>query len=185
MKLPVAYYGDSVLRKKGVPVAEVNDEIRQLVADMIETMHVHNGMGLAAQQVHKTINLFITEVPIPNPNYNPEVEGDERWLPGKLRVFINPKILSYSQEEWICGEACVSIPKLQGDVTRPVGIRVKATDLDGNEFEAEFSGMEARCIMHENDHINGVLYIDRVKGKQRKELEPQLREVKRKYSSGK
>src|SRR5437868_14502376 len=96
MKLPLAYYGDPILRKKGVKVEEINDEIRQLVADMIETMRESNGIGIAAQQVHKALNLFITEAPIPVPE-----DGDKvRWEDGKLRVFINPKILTHSEEHW-------------------------------------------------------------------------------------
>ena len=177
MKLPLAYYGDPILRKKGIPVEEINDEIRQLVADMIETMHANNGLGLAAHQVHRAINLFITEAAVPNPDPNAE----EKWLPGQLRVFINPKILSYTDEEWECGEGCLSIPKVYGDVSRPIRIRVQATDLDGNIFEEEFTALEAHAIMHENDHINGVLFIDRIRGKARKEMDPLLRDIKNKY----
>lgn len=179
MKLPLAYYGDPILRKKGVKVEEINDEIRQLVADMIETMRESNGVGLAAQQVHKALNLFITEAQIPVPE-----EGDKvRWEDGKLRVFINPKILTHSQEQWTQDEGCLSIPKLYRPVSRPIAIRVQATDLDGNVFEEEFTWLEARAIMHENDHINGVLFIDRLPAKIKKEIEGKLIEIKKKMKN--
>lgn len=174
MKLELAYYGNPILRKKCQPVAEVNDEIRELVESMIETLIEHNGIGLAAPQVNKDLRLFITAVPKELPDGN--------WEQGELLVFINPEIISYSEEQEIRQEGCLSIPKLYGDVLRPEKIIIRATDIHGNEFEQEFTGLQARCCMHENDHINGVLYIDRMKGKERKMLEPKLREIKNKYA---
>jgi peptide deformylase len=179
MKLPLAYYGHPILRKKGVRVEEINDEIRQLVADMIDTMRESNGIGLAAQQVHKALNLFITEAPIPVPEGGDKI----RWEDGKLRVFINPKILKHSDEQWSQEEGCLSIPKLYRPVTRPIAIRIEATDLEGNLFEEEFTWLEARTIMHENDHINGVLFIDRLPMKMKREIEPRLIEIKKKMKS--
>lgn len=173
MKLPLAYYGDPILRKKASPVVEINDEIRQLVTDMVDTMDAHNGIGLAANQVHKDLAMFIICVPTPGP--------DGKWLPGKLWVFINPKITAYTPEEWVCSEGCLSIPTIYEDISRPLKVRVQATNLEGQQFEAEFSHLEAHTVMHENDHINGVLFIDRVRGKHRQELEPVLRDIKKKY----
>lgn len=174
MKLPLAYYGDAVLRKKTIPVMEINEEIRQLISDMVETMQAYNGVGLAAPQVHRSLALFITCVPIEQP--------DEKWIPGKLRVFINPKILSVTEKTEVRSEGCLSIPKIYGEVERPFKVTVRATDLNGDIFEEEFSGLEARCVLHENDHINGVLFVDRIYGKTRKELEPKLRVIKKTLS---
>lgn len=173
MRLPLAYYGDPVLRKKGNRVNEINDELRQLVDDMIETVKAENGIGLAAPQVHQSLALFITHVPIK--------QTDETWDEGPFKVFLNPKILSYSNEFWTSSEGCLSIPKLYGDVERPIKIVVEYTDMEGNRITEEFSGLEARCVMHENDHINGTLFIDRISSKARKEMEPSLREIKKKY----
>ncbi len=176
MKLPIAYYGDPVLRKKGSPVAEINDEIRTLVQDMIETLIDHgNGIGLAAPQVHRSLTLFITRIPYQ--------EEDETWNDGEIRVYINPKIISVSEELFIREEGCLSIPGIYGEVVRPLSVKITATDLDGKAFEGEFTGLEARCILHENDHINGVLFIDRIRGKARKDLEHKLQSVKKKYNS--
>ncbi|NGX42644.1 MAG: Peptide deformylase [Chlamydiae bacterium] len=173
MKLPLAYYGDPMLRKKGVAVEVIDDEIRQLVRDMVDTMIEHNGIGLAAPQVHRSLDIFITAAPNKQP--------DGSWKPGELRVFINTKILFVSEEKESTSEGCLSIPTLYAEVVRPVKIRIHATDLDGNEFEEEFSGLEARDILHENDHVNGVLFVDRIQGKERKEIEPKLREIKKTY----
>jgi peptide deformylase len=173
MQLPLAYYGNPILRKKCPRVEVIDDTIRQLVRDMEETMFTHDGVGLAAPQIHQSLALFIINIP--------EEIAKDQWKPGKTIVFINPKILEYSEETWDRGEGCLSIPELYGTVTRPIRIKVEATNLDGERFVEEFSDLPARAIMHENDHINGVLYIDRVKGKERTEMEPALKVIKKKY----
>lgn len=174
MKLPLAYYGDPILRKKTSPVHEINDVIKQLVTDMNETMEANDGCGLAAPQVHQSISLFITCIP--------RYIDEETVLPGELRVFINPKIISYSEETWACKEGCLSIPGLREMVSRPLKVTIQATHLDGQLFEEEFVGFDAHVIMHENDHLNGVLYIDRLPPKRKKEIESFLRELKKKYA---
>lgn len=174
MILPLAYYGETILRKKTEPVKEINDEIRQLVADMIETMYALDGIGLAAPQIYKLLSIFVTCVP--------EYADDKTLTSGVERVFINPKILSYSEENIILLEACLSLPKISGHVKRPIKILVEATGLDGKIFTQEFINYEARCILHENDHINGKLFIDRLDSKEREALEPKLREIKKKYA---
>lgn len=175
MKLPLAYYGNPVLRKKCEPVKEITPEIQQFVQDMIETMHAENGIGLAAPQVKHSLTIFITEAPT--------LDQNQEWQTGVLRIFINPKILAVSQEEWVCSEGCLSIPKLYGDVSRPLKVRVQATNLEGELFEQEFFGLEAHAVLHENDHINGVLFIDRMHGKKRKDMEPILKQIKKKYAN--
>jgi peptide deformylase len=173
MKIPLAYYGDPVLRTKTKPVEEITDEIAQLIQDMFETMHAHNGIGLAAPQVHLSISLFVCQVPVE--------QEDGSYAEGIKRVFINPKILSISDETYTQEEGCLSIPGIYGDVERPLSIKVSAQDLNGEFFEQEFHGLEARCILHENDHINGVLFLDRMKKNDRKALSDGLKTVKKKY----
>lgn len=175
MKLTLAYYGNPVLRKKAERVIEITSELRQLVSDMEETMFAHDGIGLAAPQVHQSLALFIINVPT-------ETEDEDKWLPGETRVFINPKILNHSEEEWLRGEGCLSIPGIFGVVSRPLHIKVEAMDLEGKIFVEEFSGLQARAIMHENDHINGALFIDRIRGKERQDMEPLLRNLKKKFA---
>jgi peptide deformylase len=177
MHLPLAYYGDPVLRKKGEKVTTFDEKLKQLVKDMEETMVVHDGLGLAAPQVHVSLAIFITHVPIQT--------GPNKWIPGKIRHFINPKILEYSKEEWLRGEGCLSIPNVYGTVSRPLRIKIEAYDMDGNLFTEELSGLDARAFMHENDHINGVLFVDRIKGKEKEQIEAELREIKKKYANKK
>lgn len=174
MKLPLAYYGDPVLRKKGAPVEKIDESIHQLVMDMAETMEVNDGCGLAAPQVHHSLSLFITCIP--------RYIDEDTVLPGELRVFINPKIISFSQETWACREGCLSLPGLRETVVRPFKVTIQATNLKGEQFTEEFEEFDAHVIMHENDHINGVLYIDRLPPKRKKEIEGYLRDIKKKFS---
>ena len=175
MKLQLVYYGNPVLRKKTERVNEINDELRQFVADMIETMHAHNGIGLAAPQVNRSISLFVTFVPTQRP--------DGTWVEGEERVYINPKVIEISKEMVEVSEGCISIPKLYGTLERPKWVKFEATNLQGELFTGEFDGLFAQNFFHENDHLNGVLYIDRMKGKERQEMENKLREIKKKYNS--
>lgn len=174
MRLPLTYYGNPILRKKGAAVAAITDEIKQLAADMTETMVACDGWGLAAPQIGHSLSMFVMKVP---PKDSEEKDQDEVY-----RVFINPKITSYSEEFWLREEACLSIPGLFGVVPRPMRITVEAMDIDGTTFTEEFSGLAGRIIMHENDHLNGVLFIDRIHGKERKEMETPLRAIKKKYA---
>lgn len=174
MKLKLAYYGDPVLRRKGARVEEINDELRQLVDDMSETMFANNGMGLAAPQVHRSISLFITAVPRKQP--------DGKIIYDPVKVYINPKLSNPSEEQWEMDEGCLSLPGIYPDVWRPVKITVEATDMEGKTFIQHLHGLEARMIMHENDHLNGVLTIDRIPEKERQKFEQDLRNIKKKYA---
>lgn len=174
MILPLRYYGDAILRKKSASIPEVNDEIRQLAADMIETIHyLKNAVGLAAPQVGHSVALFVVQFP--------SHEVTDHYEPGRIEVFINPKILGVSDETWFYSEGCLSIPNLYEDISRPFKVKMQAQNLNGKTFVGDYEGYEARMLLHENDHLNGVLFIDRISGKQRKEIEPQLRKIKNKY----
>ena len=180
MKLDLAYLGNPILRKKGAKISKITPEIVQLVADMADTMIANNGIGLAAPQVNKSLALFITQVPI-KVSDDPE---DHEWEQGDLRVFINPKILDHGSDTWLRDEGCLSIPGVYGSVERPITILIQATDLDGNLFEEELSWLPARAFMHENDHINGILFLDRMEKEARRKLDQELAEVKKKYGKG-
>lgn len=171
MKLPLAYYGNPILRQKGAEIPEITDDVRQLVQDMIETMQQSNGVGLAAPQVNRALALFVTCG-----------ETDGQWDLTKINVYINPKIISYSQETRMSHEGCLSIPKLYGDIPRPTRVIITARDLDWNERTLELTNLDAVVFLHENDHINGVLFIDRMNGKQRRDLDQPLKEIKRKFN---
>lgn len=173
MRLPLCYYGDPILRKKCEPVQEISEEIRQLAQDMIETMDSSNGIGLAAPQIGRPIRMFVLRRYLH--------ATDDKWVVSDPVVYINPKIIEHTKETWVTEEGCLSIPKLLLPVERPVGIKVESTRLDGTHVVEELEGMNARVILHENDHINGVLYIDRVEKKLRHEIEEQLHAIKKEH----
>lgn len=174
MPLKLYYYDHPVLRKRCEPIKKITPEIRQLARDMIEMMDRCNGAGLAAPQVGHSVRLFVLREYI-------ETE-DEKWiLSSTPKVYINPKFSSPEGGLIEDSEGCLSFPGLRIDVSRPDKITVEATDLDGNLFVEHLEGYNARLRMHENDHINGVLFIDRLKSKERKEIELILRSIKAKY----
>ena len=171
MILPLAYYGAAVLRKKAAPIEQITEDLRLLAQNMIETMDSSNGIGLAAPQVHASVRMFVLRT------YLEEEDGSVRF--SDPQVFINPKISILDDRIQEDSEGCLSIPKLHGNVVRPFFIRVEAMDLEGQVFTEEVEGYKARGILHENDHLNGVLYIDRIAPRERKALEPQLRAIKK------
>lgn len=143
--------GDDILRKECKPLKEVTDRTKTLIEDMIETMYDANGVGLAAPQVGILKRLFVVDI------------GDENGDPDP-HVFVNPEILETSgeQEDF---EGCLSVPGKSGVVIRPNYVKVRAYDENMEEFEMEAEGFMARAILHENDHLNGVVYVDKVSGK--------------------
>jgi len=174
MILSLVYYGNPSLRSRSAEVKEITDEIKQLCRDMIETMDANNGIGLAAIQVGKLHRIFILRPVL-------ESEDGETTL-GEAEIYINPKLSNPSKQTNILPEGCLSIPGLHTEVERPLSIHIEALDLEGNKISKEVTGFKAREIMHENDHLNGVLFIDRLPAKKRKEIEPGLKEIKKKYN---
>jgi peptide deformylase len=157
-------------------VKEITDEIKQLAQDLMDTVMDKDGAGLAAPQIGYTVRMFVSR-------YDNGAD-DEGWpilCPSK--VYINPKLSNPSSEMHTHGEGCLSIPGIYEDVTRPISIDVEAMDLEGNIFTETATGWRARNIMHENDHINGVLYVDRIPSNRRKKIEGALRAIKKKYNS--
>ena len=144
MILDIVKLGEESLRQKSVPVAEVNDEIRQLAEDMFETMIEAEGVGLAAPQVGRNIRMFVLIA-----------DDDVR------RVFINPQIIQTSSETSEYDEGCLSIPQVYETIVRPVRVTVQALNEKGRPFTLDADGLLARIIQHEYDHLDGILYIDR------------------------
>lgn len=171
MKLSIVKYGDPILRKRCQPVAAITEEIRQLVQAMIASMDASHGCGLAAPQVGYSLRLFVLRDYV--------VQDDGEWVLAEPKVFINPTLSQPGNEIITDYEGCLSIPGIRLEVDRPNQITVEATDLEGNAFTEVVEGYNARIRMHENDHINGVLFIDRISVHDRKKIEPQLREIKK------
>jgi peptide deformylase len=148
---PIVKYPDNFLRQPTSAVGAVDEEIRALVADMVETMYAKNGAGLAAIQVGSDKRIFIVEASVAG--------GDENDHPV---VFINPKIEWLSDENETSDEGCLSFPGVYVPIKRSLRARVRATGLDGQEFVAEGEGLYARAMQHENDHLENKLLIDYV-----------------------
>lgn len=144
MLLRITKIGEEILRRKAQPVEEINDEIRQLANDMLETMIDADGVGLAAPQIGRSIRMFV-------------IMADD----DVKRVFINPQIIKTSNEVGPYDEGCLSIPQVYETIVRPLQVTVQAYDENGKRFTLDADGLLARCIQHENDHLDGVLYIDR------------------------
>lgn len=156
-----------------MPVEAITPEIKKLAYDMIETMDKSNGCGLAAPQVGHSIRMFVLRDYI--------FTEDGRWTQAEAKVFINPKLSSPGQQEIIDTEGCLSLPGLRLEIARPDKITIEAMGLDGNIFVEEIEGYNARIRMHENDHINGVLFCDRLDVNARKKIDPLLQQIKKKY----
>ena len=139
---------DKQLRLVSKPVEKVTTEIRKLADDMFETMYDAPGIGLAAIQVAQPLRLITMDL----------AKKDE--TNPRPRVFINPEIISSSEELSICEEGCLSIPEYYEEVERPARVRIRFTDLDGKVHEEDADGLFATCIQHEIDHLNGVLFVD-------------------------
>jgi peptide deformylase len=163
MVLPIVRYPDPVLRAKCRPVAEVTEEIHQFAADMIETMKAANGVGLAAPQVARDIQLAVIDV-----SHNPQcisylrINGESADMPASMPViFLNPR-LELGKDKDLDEEGCLSFPNLRGDIRRSEDIKVTFQTLDGQTQTWETDGLLARAFQHEIDHLNGILFIDRL-----------------------
>jgi peptide deformylase len=163
MILPIVIYGDSVLRVKCKPVTDVTDEVRQLAQDMIETMHHARGVGLAAPQVGIPLQLAVIEVPADEESVTYlKVNGEDTPMAEAMPViFLNPKI-ELGKDKAIGEEGCLSIPDLRNEVRRAAEVKVTYQTLDGQTVTMEADGLLARAFQHEIDHLNGILFIDRL-----------------------
>jgi peptide deformylase len=151
--LGILTLGDVLLRQKSAPISDIGVSVNALVEEMFESVASARGVGLAAVQVGQLIRIFITNAPKDSP-----------------RVFINPDILETSIEQEDFEEGCLSIPGINADVKRPSAVRVQALNQKGKPFSLSAEGYLARIIQHELDHLNGVLFIDRLENKRKSQL---------------
>ena len=159
MILPIVAYGAAILRKISEPITAEYPNIKGLIDDMWETMYESNGVGLAAPQINKNIRLFVVDSEQIFANAEPEEETYPD-APGVKRAFINAQIVELSGKEWVYNEGCLSIPKIREDVTRHETVKLSYMDENFVEHTETFTGMTARVILHEYDHIEGVLFTD-------------------------
>ncbi|MDZ7266977.1 MAG: peptide deformylase [candidate division KSB1 bacterium] len=159
--LPIRKYGDPILRQKAVPLAVFDDRLRQLAADMIETMQAAGGIGLAANQVGCREALCVVEAGLITAGAAP-------------RAFVNPVVAQTAGKLLTMEEGCLSIPEIEAEVERHERIRLRFADLQGNRHEEEFEGLFARVLQHEIDHLNGVFFVDRLSPLKRRMLNKKL-----------
>jgi len=168
--LKILPYGDPILRKRSVDVDEIDEDLRHLVDDMIETMEAAVGLGLAAPQVGISKRFFVI-------NWTELEDDDEEPQTQDLVVYINPAITKADGEIESDAEGCLSLPKMSAKVTRPSEIVITYQNLDGEEVREELSGYPARAVQHEYDHLQGILFIDRISKEERAKLKGQLQDI--------
>ena len=178
MILPIIAYGDPVLRRVGAEITKDHPKLNEIISDMFETMHHAQGVGLAAPQVGKSIRLFILETKPFTEKDDDEFTIEERnQLEQFKKVFINAKIIEEDGEEWIFNEGCLSIPKIREDVLRKPKIRIQYVDENFKFFDETYTGLIARVIQHEYDHIDGKLFTDKISPLRRRLLNRRLSDI--------
>jgi peptide deformylase len=178
MILPITKYGHPVLRKKGERIETITPEIKQLIADMFETMAENHGVGLAAQQVGRALQLTVIDVgDITDRPSTLELKGEPAEVKSIMPlVLINPEITP-AGEPVKGGEGCLSFPEIYADIERPGVVDVKGLDARGQPIEFRCGGLLARAVQHEADHLNGLLFIDRMDKQTKAELKAELDEL--------
>jgi len=174
----IVIYGDPVLRKKGKDIVKITDEIRAFAQDMIETMHEAHGVGLAAQQVGEAIQLTVIDVS------DTENRPSRMWIDGEEvdpkdhmpLILINPQ-LELSRETETGPEGCLSFPEVTADISRAEHVKVTALDLEGKPVSFEAEGLLSRAVQHETDHLNGILFIDRMSSASKVTLASKLKKL--------
>ena len=160
MQLSIIHYPHPTLRFKSLPIRRVDAELRDMADQMVELMYEYNGVGLAANQVDLPLRMFV-------------VNASGKRGEGEEMILINPEIQRPKGNE-TAQEGCLSLPGVFGQVKRPKKIRISAYDITGNPIEAEVDGFLARVLQHENDHLDGLMFFDRMSEGARKELDDQL-----------
>jgi peptide deformylase len=181
MVLPIVVYGDPVLRKVGVDIDKNYEGLDQLIKDMFETMYKAKGVGLAAPQIGKAIRLFVVDT---QPFSESDEDDDDEFTPEQRKelqafkkVFINARILEEEGEEWKFNEGCLSIPKIREDVSRRPDIEIEYYDEKFVKHRETYTGVIARVIQHEYDHIEGKLFTDKISPFKRKMISGKLNDI--------
>ncbi|MDP9004156.1 MAG: peptide deformylase [Verrucomicrobiota bacterium] len=180
MRLPIRKYGDPVLRAKGKRVGEVDERIRALAADMLETMHAANGIGLAAQQVGEALQLTVLDIsPVEDRPSLLKLNGKEVEPESAMPlVLLNPKLHLHKETD-SGNEGCLSFPDINAEIDRAISVEVEAETLEGETIRLEASGLLSRALQHEIDHLNGILFIDRMSSVAKASLSSRLKRLQR------
>jgi peptide deformylase len=167
-ELDLRYYGDPILRQKARNVETFDDSLKKIAEKMFEIMYEHEGIGLAGNQAGVLLRLIVLDVPLDDENR-------------AVLALVNPVIRSRSGED-TSEEGCLSIPEIRGDVTRPDRIVVEALNLQGEKVAFEAEGLLARAVQHEIDHLDGILFVDRISPVRRKLLETRLKQLAQEHA---
>ncbi len=175
MILEIVKYGRPVLRQKGERIEKLTPEIKELIEDMFETMHQRHGVGLAAQQIGRALQLTVIDVRDAKDRPSTlELKGKPADVDAFMPlVLINPEIKPFGDPAKQ-GEGCLSFPEIFAEITRPAFVEVKALDKDFKPIEFRAGGLLSRAVQHEVDHLNGILFIDRMEKKTKAELQDEL-----------
>ena len=183
MILRITQYGEPILRKVGKTITEFDNKLAELGDNMIETMHNADGIGLAAQQVGLALQFFVMDVrPPENANADFDYKLDGKKPPLDLimpMALANPKISIMDPLEKTYEEGCLSFPDVRGRINRPIGIRCAYQDIEGNRHVLEANGILGRCILHEVDHLNGKLFIDKMDRHDLLQMQARIKKIKR------
>lgn len=185
MRLSILQYGDPILRAKGKHIEKIDNRIRELAQNMIETMHAANGVGLAAPQVGESLQLTVLDVSqVEDRPSTMELNGENTDPQSAMPlVLINPEIDLGSETE-MGTEGCLSFPEITGEIERAKSVTVRARNLDGEAIEIEATGFLARAIQHEVDHLNGILFIDRMSSAAKTSLSSKLKRLQKETQRG-
>lgn len=171
MLFPITIYGNSVLRKVTKEVGPQDEGLQEFIDNMFQTLEKSEGIGLAAPQVNSTRRLFIVD--------GRPIADDKPELADFVRPFINPEIIEFGEEEIYAEEGCLSIPDIREEVRRPQWIKIRYLDRNFNEHVEEYNDVLARIIQHEFDHLNGILFTDRITPLRKRMLRKKLASIAR------
>ena len=170
MILPIVAYGSNVLRSQCKEIDSSYSNLDQLIKNMFETMYAASGVGLAAPQINKSIRLFIVDT-------SPFKDDDSPDHVVCKKIFINPKITSITGESWSFSEGCLSIPEVREDVKRLSEITIEYFDKEFNKYIETYDGINARVILHEYDHIEGILFVDKISPLRKRMIKGKLKDI--------
>ncbi|WP_299677596.1 peptide deformylase [uncultured Dokdonia sp.] len=176
MILPIVAYGDPVLKKKAKAITKEYPKLSELIDNMFETMYGANGLGLAAPQIGLSIRMFLVDTS-PFANDKEFTEEEQAVFKDFKKVFINAEILESTGEEWPFNEGCLSIPGITEDVFRESTITIKYQDENFKEYTETYDGIIARVIQHEYDHIEGILFTDKLSSLKKRILKGRLSNI--------
>jgi peptide deformylase len=180
MRLPIRQYGDPILRAKGHGISKVDDGIRELATAMLETMHAANGIGLAAQQVGQALQLTVIDISETEDRPSTlKLNGTDVDVVGAMPlILLNPQV-TLGPHTSRAVEGCLSFPDITGEIERSESVVVRAETLEGDPVEMEATGLLARALQHEADHLNGILFIDRMSSAAKTSLASRLKRLQK------